>query len=139
MSGIHAKRIAIINAQIARLCRCTYATIRIINNQSVSFRQERVGNGSSLVGTSVPNDFLRGVGGNCLVHSNGVELLVGGAGSEDIYGGRGCLQRGVVPGKGYVVPDFVVLRSCSDGGSKEGDTAGWVGGIVGSGGGSCCC
>jgi hypothetical protein len=127
---IHPKRILIIRRQIARLRSSTYATRRIINNKRVRLRQQGVRDGCCLVRPGIPRHDA-GVVPDGLVRGNGVELLICCTSCHDVDGRGRAEERGVVPAKGDVGADFVVLGARGDGGCHEGDATGGVGGIVG--------
>lgn len=75
----------------------------VVNYKGVGLGQE--GNGAS--GLRVPGNGTDGAR-NALVHGYGVGGRVCGTGGQDIDGGRGDGQAGVVPGEGHVLADSVV-------------------------------
>jgi len=108
-----------------------------VDDESVGLGQERDGAGC-LVLAGIPDDGLSLL--PSLVHGDGVEGVVGGAGGQDVDGARGGGEGGVVPGKGDLVLDLVVAGGRHGIGGDHGGAArgqagieffGLVGGVGG--------
>jgi len=105
---IHAKRIRILDRQVPCLGLGTNTTLRIINNQRIDIRQQRIRNRRLLIRIRIPRHSIR-----CIrdrhIRGNGVELLVLGAGGHYVDCCRCGFEGCVVPAEGYKVSDFEVL------------------------------
>lgn len=94
--------------------RCSRDVLRrVVDNESIGLGKKRH-RSRLLILSGIPDDGLRGVADG-EIGGDGVGLGVEGAGCEDVDGGRGHGEGGVVPGEGDEVlagfrADLVVVR-----------------------------
>ena len=104
---VHAELEALPSSKVAGLRCGGYILLSVMNDECVSFGEQRCGT-SSLIRAGVPDNSLQLL--ERLVGSNCVHCVVGGAGSEDVDVLRLARQGCVVPNEGDLVVDLVVAR-----------------------------